>query len=282
MVRSKHLWRYFYRRDFQGFDEDFDEDCRVAYLSRLSAMRREDAVNLEQIQSLRREIETYRRMQWQQLLIDALQLRCMLPLPFVSLFVSVLLLALRLDGNTNLSFFVCLAPLMLLFVYLLLSLAVTVVIHRQRAVVAELWQFMSGPMRVLFSSRIADSSLFTGLLFAVFLLLAAQVALIAVKLVIFGTSISWGVIFTPFWVLFAMFCLTPLIRCVDIAFFCSALVVLIPVLILFACLAAKFDREEAHQNLPKIYMSAIFSPFWMLELLVLLATIGTAIKTLLM
>ena len=282
MIRSTHLWRYFYHRDFHGFDEDGEEDCRVAYLSRLSEMRREDSVNLEQIHSLRREIETYRRMQWQQLLVDALQLRCMLPLPFLSLFVSVLLLALRLDGGIDLSFFVCLAPLMLLFLYLLLSLAVTVAVHRQRAVLAELWQFMSGPMRVLFSSRIADSALFTGLLFAVFFLLAAQVALIAVKLVIFGAAVSWGIIFIPFWILFAIFCLTPLIRCVDMAFFCSGLILLIPLLILFACLAAKFDREESHKDLPKIYMSAILSPFWVLELLVLLATVGTVIKTLLM
>lgn len=260
---------------------DKEDDYRGVYLTRLLSWRRDNAANIEQVRLLHCEIEAYRRMQWQQLLVDILQLRCMLPLPFVTLFLSILLLALRLDGNTSLSFFVCLAPLLLLFVYLLLSLAVAVVINRRRASLSELWQFMSGPMRVLLSSRIADSPLYTKLLFVVFLLLISQVVLVAVKLAVWGNSVSWSIAFQPLWLLFVLFCVTPLIRCIDIAFFCSGLVVLVPLIILFACLAVKLDREDNHQNLPKIYLSEILTPFWMLEFLIFLATVGAVIKTLL-
>jgi hypothetical protein len=284
-VNCDELWKDMYVRDFLSDKQSLKDDTFITVLDgykevyslRRSDLKRNTASNSEQLAVVNNEIRTYKNTKRKQAAIDCFQLQFFLPLPFVAIFVSILLIALRMDGHDEINAYMCFAPLLLLVLYLIASLLIVVVVYSHRATpsaaASELWQYMSGPMRVLYSTRIAKSPVYTLVLLFSLCLLALQVVLIMLKLS--QLDISWGLVFAPLWVLFSVFCFTPLIRCVDMTVFCTGLVVWVPLIILFSLLACKFDREETNSTMPRIRLADIFAPFWLLEAIFFIAALGS-------
>ena len=96
-----------------------------------------------------------------------------------------------------------------------------------------------------------------------------QIIFIAMKLSPVGMSgnilstINWGVIFLPSWILFII---CPFLGCGEVPIIMGLMVTIwIPLLIILICITVKLDRQENHGHGPDIRMAYIFIPFWIIE-----------------
>ena len=78
------------------------------------------------------------------------------------------------------------------------------------------------------------------------------------------STINWGVIFLPSWILFII---CPFLGCLGELPFIMGLMVIIwtPLLIILICITVKLDRQENQGHGPDIRMAYIFIPFWIIE-----------------
>ena len=97
-----------------------------------------------------------------------------------------------------------------------------------------------------------------------------QIIFIAMKLSPLGMSgnvlstINWGVIFLPSWILFII---CPLLGCLrePAGIIGIILLIWVPLLIILICITVKLDRQENQGHGPDIRMAYIFIPFWIIE-----------------
>jgi len=155
-----------------------------------------------------------------------------------------------------------------------------------------LWANMRGPIKFLYVDVFRESRVAMGIGLFSFLLTAIQIALLAVKMggedkneekldgLVEATSSSalpWAVVFLPAWLLFLLACASPGIGCVPIGAGLYVVLMLFlwtPLFFLFCCLAVKLtalDNNSSNGNIP---MSVIFLPFWIIEAVVMLYTLG--------
>jgi hypothetical protein len=221
--------------------------------------------------------------------LDMTQLRLLIPLPLTAAFLSILLLALYFDGY-NVSIWGCAAPLLFFVLYLLVAIVVVRFIYKKRysasAVFNNLWDDLRSPIKTMFDEVLDESSRLSVISIIVILVCASQLVLIAVKLsppeVISKQVTShfhWGEVFAPMWLLFLLYCISPLIGCIqEPGIFLIGLGILwVPFFILFVCLTVKLNGQEHHSKLGKMRMALIFMPFWIIEGFVLLSTLLTFI-----
>ena len=104
-------------------------------------------------------------------------------------------------------------------------------------------------------------------LFNSFLLLSAlQLALIVIKITSQFTFINWGAVLSPLWLFLAFFCVLPCCQDVGnfrmdpVLYFGCMLVLWVPFVIFFICLAVKLQTRD-----PRISIALIFVPMWVIE-----------------
>lgn len=281
LISSELLWKHVYRRDFGSPQEglmgttndvmDTTKTHRMNYTTRLRDIQQMYHDNFIALQIIEEDASSYHSMACIQNCIDLIQLRCMLPFPLVCAFISTLLIALRMDGYDEIPAYACYIPLFATFLYLLVALSLTAFMNAYKASCTDLWDHMSGPFRVLYSTRIAHSLLFSSLLFYTVAASALQVILIALKLSAL-LNITWALIFLPLWTLFLLFCLLPGIHCIDMALYCTGIILWVPLFIFFVCLTCKLHFQENNISINPIYLAEILIPFWLIQAAIMLWT----------
>ena len=91
-----------------------------------------------------------------------------------------------------------------------------------------------------------------------------------------NTKIPWGVVFIPFWCMFTSFLLSPLLGCfreIGVYYICMTIIWL-PLFIFSVCLTIKLSGEDSNDETQDIKLSVIFVPLWLIEGIIMLATLG--------
>jgi hypothetical protein len=218
--------------------------------------------------------------------IDTTQLRLLIPLPITALFLSLLLFALHVDGY-DISIWGCAAPLLFFVAYVLLSILFVFIIykkqHNTNSIFHGLWTSMRGPIKSVFIELLGESSRLSYIAVLVILVSISQIILVAVKLsppsIIPHDVVrhfNWGEVFAPMWMLFIIYCLSPVVSCITEPgiFIFGAIIFWVPFFILFVCLTLKLNAQDHHSNLAHMRMALIFVPFWILEGAVMLASLA--------
>lgn len=219
--------------------------------------------------------------------LDATQFKIMIPLPIITLFVSIILTCLYFDGF-DVPVWSCAAPLLFYFVYLLLSMAVACYVYQQQSnaasVLEGLWQDMRGPLKSVYTDALRETPKLAIYGLIIVLICAIQVVLVTLKIYFekeapessLYVSMGWAVTFTPIWLLFILYCIAPLIGCFHGTrsnFIPGLLFVWVPLLIFLICLTVKLTAEENHQP-AQIRLALILLPFWCIEGLAMLSSLG--------
>lgn len=276
IIRNNRLWKDIFERDFHKsqlnlliVDNDFDIEAqgyRQAYIESYRAFKYKMLSNMDQLEQIDIEMRSHSQLKNKLNWIDAFQFRIMLPLPFLSITLTCLLFALKLDNISNISYLACFLPLILFVSYFFGCLVYTA--YQSKIQDSVVWQSMAGPLRVMFSTRIANQP---GILFSAVLLLLLQLILLVLKFSTPTLDVSWGLIFLPLWLLSALFCLLPVVQCTYSPVFCTGLLLWIPLFVLFVCLAVKLNKEEHGKK--SFLLAEILVPFWLLEVFFLIATV---------
>ena len=213
-----------------------------------------------------------------EIILDVIMVRLLVILPFLTSFLSLLLIGLHFDGYP-INLWICATPVLFLFVYVLFCVVLTKYVKARqfssKSVFYGLWNHLHSPFKLLFKESVATarereaqgtrwnscncrssnrcraiSPGVTCVLF-VFLLVLAQIILVTLKLssldlssTLYGqlTALTWGVVFVPIWCMFALYCMLPGFRVVQAPMFLTGLIVLwAPFFISMVCLTVKLN-----------------------------------------
>lgn len=302
---ASHLWSDLIKRDFQCDEIDVDgtsmgtaQNSQPSMLTLPSAFAvapkngyqrryREVKQRIQQKiegrhafeSNLQAEITISRMEQF----LDFTQVRLLIPLPMISLFLSMVLFTLHYDG-LDISIWACAAPLLFFFAYLGLCILVARFVYNNQytnGTLNGMWQNMRGPVKIFFSELLGENGYLAYFTIIVLALFALQICLVAVKLAGDVTpshivhSFPWVLVFVPIWTLFALYCIAPAIGCVTDTgvFLLGAGLFWIPFFILCVCLVVKLYGQENHLHTGHIRLALIFMPFWVLEGSVMLGSL---------
>jgi len=209
--------------------------------------------------------------------LDCTQVRLLTPLPMTTIFLSLLLLTLKLDGY-RINIWACAAPLLFFFFYVFFCMLVARCVYTKQfdttSLYRGLWTNLRGPIRLMFREALGESPRLACIAIVALLLCLAQVVLVAIKLSpssIIATqppSFSWGVVLIPMWCLFCIYCVSPATGCITEfgAYLTGCALLWIPLFIFFVCLAVKLgQKEQNHSSSNNIRLALIFIPFWLIE-----------------
>ena len=272
------LWKVLIDKDFIEADVQNGEYSKSTYVSLLTSLS--ERVIRARSEKSQIEDDKYRqnRIFFLQIFLDVTQLRIMAILPPFSLFLTVLMLSLKFDGN-DIAGWICFVPIIFLIFYVILSIGVASLIYRHQflpdSMLRGLWSQMCGPIRMFYTDFMSQSSSGTCVSILVLCLCIMQTCLLSAKLTgpsngESNLSIPWGIVFLPIWCLFLLYCLYPVfggIREVHDAgpFAASLIFAWVPLFIFFVCLTTKLNGNDARTADGEIRLALIFMPFWIYE-----------------
>jgi hypothetical protein len=230
------------------------------------------------------EVTRDRRVKYLECCLDTSMVRVAAPLPAGSIIATLILVGLRTDG-LDISIWICLAPLIFLVAYTLFTAAVTYEVYRRRNSITglirrELWTNLRSPAQVFYEAT--ESPKAAKCAVGICLLLLIQLMALGVKV---STSdsipeslhegLSWGVVFLPIWLLFAIFLASPAfgIYSGPGPYLGLLLVVWIPLFILFTCLTVKLTGIEEGEREGRMRLALFMMPFWLMEGVVMLGSL---------
>ena len=193
-----------------------------------------------------RRIETYTNIIGS--VLDLTQVYILIPLTVISILLSIILIALKLDHH-SITIFDCCIPLFVLLGYVICSSVVTCFLYyyvdKQYSVLNGIWHRMESPIKFITEYSTYYSNI---LLISTCVLLIAFILLLCFKLTIHSTihHTSWGIIFIPLWVLFASYLSKPCVACCrdKAVYLLILLFIWLPFLILGICVAEKLDSMD--------------------------------------
>ena len=206
-------------------------------------------------------------------------------LPPICMFLTILLLSLRFDGNKSISSWTCFVPILLFLMYFLINIAVACYVYEhqfsQISIMRGLWPQMSGPIKYVYTEMLSQSSYGVQIAIGLIIGVVIEVFLLSAKLSggsdsISDTKLPWGVVFIPFWCMFLSFILSPLLGCfreMGVYYICM-MIFWLPLFIFFVCLTIKLSGEDANDKTQEIKLSVIFVPLWLIEGVIMSATLG--------
>ena len=108
------------------------EDSKSIYMLRYEDRRGREQDNKEENRQYEIDRRRQRTLRIMETILDVSQMRLLLPLLFISTFLSVTLFCQRIDGtNSHISYWNCAAPLLFFLVYFFLSVLLTKLLHSQ-------------------------------------------------------------------------------------------------------------------------------------------------------
>jgi hypothetical protein len=292
VCRSPTIWSAIYRRDYimndlQRLDDTtFTKESYIRSFSdrNLRVKEAKDASNRFQkalmTAALRKRVENA---------LDFIELRMVVPVWCISLFLSIILFCQKIDG-LDISFWVCTIPLLISLVYSLVCLSIVKYIYNHRSDSAQsafhdLWSGFTGPV-VLFFKDVIHKSPFM-ILVSVFIgvLCILQVVFVSIKLssstpVAVRYQFAWGLVFLPLWILFAFGCGLPFSRRrIDTGIIgLFLLIIWIPFFVFFVCLTVKLQQTDYNPSKRHhIRLVNMLIPFWIIEAAIMVVSLGFAV-----
>ena len=218
-------------------------------------------------------------------ILDLFQVRIIMPFVIASIFLSITLLCLKIDGDLEVNIIICFVPFLAALLYGAVALYVVKVIYRHQfkteSILRGMWNNFSGPMVLIFVRILGESVYLMCILYTIIVLVIGQIVLVFLKLSVeshpdVAEKLPWGIIFIPIWLLLTLYCLLPLHSGVniDLAVFISTLLLLwAPLFILFVCLTLKLDGQEEDTEHADIRLALVLIPFWIFEGFIILISI---------
>ena len=282
---TAHLWKAIIATDFVPSEYEGNALTKAGYIKQYNMMiQRVNRAKIEKIQ-IAQDSEREEKIYLLEKFLDLTQMRIMTCLPPFCIFLTILLLSLRFDGNKNISSWVCFVPILLFLVYVLINIAVACFMYEhqysQISIMRGLWPQMSGPIKYVYTEMLSQSSYGVNIAIGLILVVVIEVFLLSAKLSggedsLSNTKIPWGVVFIPLWCMFFSFMLSPLLGCfreMGVYYICMTLFWL-PLFIFFVCLTIKLSGEDVNDETQELKLSAIFVPLWLIEGIIMLATLG--------
>jgi hypothetical protein len=246
---------------------------------------REVQIRIKSAKDLKLEIENERalerKVQSVESFLDFTSIRLCVPLPAASLFSTLLMIGLRVDGN-SLPIWICLSPLLFFLLYtLFVSLLAFITFqyrHHQTPLIRSLWTNLRGPIHHIFTQALQESNTGARLSLTAWCLLLIQILFLGFKTSnsfnsSFHQTFDWGLVFLPLWLLFFLYLTLPAFGCTKGnlgPFFVIFGFFWIPFFILFVLLTVKLNGGDTHGSHRRMKISLILIPFWILEGVVML------------
>lgn len=281
---NSYLWKTVMSSDFTDIDFDGVSLNKAAYIKHYTGLiQRIERAKTEKHQSMN-DLRKEQRIDSLEKFLDMTQMRIMVALPPIASFFTLLLLALRFDGDESISSWVCFFPVLLVLMYVLINIAVANVIYSnqfsQMSIMRGIWPQMSGPIRYIYtemlSQRPIGARITIGLIFAAIM----EAFLLSAKLSggrdsLINTSISWSLVFVPIWCLFLAFAMSPFLSHYrEIGFYyVNMFFFWLPSFIFFVSLAIKLTGQDNKSKNGEITLALIFLPLWLIEGVLMLATL---------
>lgn len=215
---------------------------------------------------------------------DLLQVRVIIPLLLACVILTIALFCQKVDG-LDISMWACFIPLFAALLYIILSFRLLQVVHKHQFSAEQLlrgmWNNFRGPVVFVYQEVLSGQMRLVYAVFAFLLVCIVQVLLVATKLSASTPShlrdhyLPWAVVFIPVWLMMVAYCALPVfVRDIDPGVFLSFLCLFfVPLLIFFACLAAKMTGVQHHTKHRKIRLALMLIPFWILEAAALLGSL---------
>jgi hypothetical protein len=231
---------------------------------------------------MEREQKLERRVQWIESFLDITSIRIYLPLPFASIFSTLLMIGLRVDGD-SLPIWVCLSPLLFFFVYTFFVSLIAYITygyrHHPSSLIRSLWTNLRGPIQTFYTQVIQESKAAARVSLLACLLCLFQIVMFGLKTSRsigqpFHEKFDWGIVFLPLWLLFCLYLCIPFLECARGnlgPFFVTLGLLWIPLFILFVVLTVKLNGSDDGTHDRKIKLSLILIPFWILEGIIMTA-----------
>jgi hypothetical protein len=297
---SNHLWNAMYRRDF-FVDEFPDQQSETAsqisirptlhsavtfqtaaptlftkllyvrrhreYFERIEAAKEDHAqTDMEAVRSARALLIEN--------ILDFSQARFIAPLVVGCIFLTIVLVAQKIDG-LDIEYWMCFIPILVALLYIIVSCRVLQLVyinrHSEQSMFYNMWSNFRGPLVFIFDEIIVESSKVVQYFMFLVVLAVLQVMLVATKLSSatpdsIRSNLAWAVVFIPIWLLCVLHFVLPFLYSVNPGAYISCTTVLfMPACIFMACLAAKLQAQEDHGGSGKIRLAVVLLPFWLVE-----------------
>jgi hypothetical protein len=260
---------------------NIEENYKQLYINRYNNIHIDLIIANKEEEVINKKLTKQDNIQIINFWIDVIQVRLMAPILFLSLFSSIFISSLYLDGF-NFSIWWCPFPLFCCFFYLLFAILLAKKIYQKRycndSLLHGLWDTMNGPIKLIYSEFYNESNSLVYISLSILALCLIQIIFVTIKIGISrndidsNLNINWGFIFFPIWILLILYCTAS--KFIHPGFFWSGLVLLwIPVFIIFVCLCVKFDREDNNSSGGKMKISLILLPLWLIEFFFMLVTL---------
>jgi hypothetical protein len=224
--------------------------------------------------------------------LDFTLLRFFLPFFLASLFSSMLLVAMWIDGTLSTNVFVGLSPLLAFILYVVVCFGINFWLYRSRnanaegSFLANAWSHVRGPLQFLYVNVFDEHNVTVAVSLISLALLLAQIVLLGFKLS--GTStmtdyvdniLQWELVFAPTWLLFLLFLIAPCLGCINVSLFVVIFIFLwIPFFVFFVCLSLKLKGMENETKTRNLSLALILIPFWIFEGGMMMATLLAVIE----
>ena len=311
MANDGYLWQSLVARDFLinpnqevvCLDDHHIQDSKELYVAQYQSLHKKNELfsyyrlAIAKRQMRRKEVEIAENC------VDTLLVRVFTPLPVVLAFVSVVLWALYVDGY-DISIWICMAPMLLLFFYSGVTAVTAYAVYRNNlnkaSVFYGMWRYLRGPFFII-ASNWKRNPAYVGVLFSTFTLLLSQVLMLALKLsdatdahvvpLSVPSSMPWGVVFLPVWLVAAGYLVLPCLGVYDRRsvshvdrYSCSSphfvffVVAWLPLVTTMVIVTTRLAYEDKHKNHPSavahegdgnVSLRFAFIPLWFVELLFL-------------
>lgn len=295
MVYDTKHWDYLYSIDFWvdsrsryavSFRSQGPETLRQRYINRYKSLKHRIKFSKDTFDEWDLRLQVEEQAHHIGFWIDFFQVRFLIILPIVSLFVTILMFALNIDRYIDISYWMCGVPLFFVFLYVLvmiiwaylLSLHSVDIIDFIPSIECELWKNSTGPLISIFKEEEITVKQGLSLVLSSLILWSTQLFLICWKMEYYNDtnkSISWGWIFIPIWLFSVWLCLSPWVVEYDSGIFLIGLLCWLPFLGFMIGLTVKLDDIQHHN--PSDEMAAYFFPFWLIDAIVLLGSLANFI-----
>lgn len=250
--------------------------AKSLYIKKYDDMKRLSKQRASYDDAYRISVQTEKNSIYGEILLDIIMVRVLIILPFLTSFLSLLLIGLHFDGYP-INLWLCALPVLFLFAYIVLCIGLTKYVKAKQFSAKSwfygLWNSLNSPFKLLFieggvvnarrmyprcncGGRVAPFTPGVTGVIVTFVLLLVQIVLITLKLSSIDSSsdlcgqltgLTWGVVFVPIWCLFALYCFLPLFRVVhEPPLFLSGLILLwMPFFISMVCLTVKLTAAYA-------------------------------------
>jgi hypothetical protein len=312
LSQSTLLWNVLYRRDFVLEDpmEQSETASQISlrptlhslitthtgashaaaftkamYARRYNEYHQRIARAKEEDQDAEMEAKRSREVSFLEGLLDFTQLRIFAAIFLGSIFLTIVLVCQRIDG-LRIAYWMCFLPLLISLAYTFASYFLLRSIRGNKYSTTHflrgLWNNVAGPFVTIVKEADNASGRLVHVIGVVLALCLLQVLLVAAKLSpstphhIRHHYLHWSVVFLPVWLSAVLYCVSPLlVPRLNMEIFVGVTIMLfVPFMIFFACLTAKLTGQENHTNRGRIRLALVLIPFWVLEGLSLVGSLG--------